>query len=1070
MKSSWRRSVGIWGGFIALVWLAWRAASPSVDPNPDPAPAGLSTLAPRPAPAVASTASPVLPPSAQAQSWSPSPPARLPQRPIPVSNPGLTRGTSRVLPTTEEAWRQRPKEPALGQFHDWALAYQQANPRDRPGRLAQGVELAQARRREVRELIETDPARVFAVAVPDAVRAILPDAVASELEVRVQGVGELAVRSASRSGSDGPGACQVERDVFFPDRRYQAFVSGDRLVQPTLRDVPLWGWVLEGRMAVAESAVRLLDSSEATVPADAVCVVTGLMASAHGMPLAAAVGEEIVTLCGTTAAEELHERQVRAAFAANQGDEVTHQPRRAYTEGTKRLIFIRVDFSDLPGLPFNDSLGTNMLSGLNAFFREQSYGKLGFQRFGSGSAMTPLLRLTNTAAYYGARDASDVRTAARAAAVKAGYTLSNYDFDLICFGSVPGFSWAGLGYIGAPGAWIRSAFDASAGVVAHELGHNLGLYHANYWDTAGTSVTGDGTSVEYGDSFDTMGTASGGSRHFSTRAKNYLDWLPFTYVKAVTATSTNRLFAMDSTNANTSVRALTVRYNTRTNYWLELRQKLTSNRWAQDGIGLRWGRTDASPTLLLDTTPGSSEGKNDSAIVVGRTYTDRRLGVHITPLARGGTDPAWVDVAVFFGQPTNDLPPQVVVTSSTASAGINSVVTFTANATDPDDPAVAYAWDYGDGTFGPNAGLVAKAYNTAGEYVVRCTVSDLRGKTASDSVVVRVGNPSTVRISGRVTREGQPLEGVRVSVSNTRQVFTDSDGGYILAGLTRGTYSLKAEAEGLLFLHPAFTNPLNLQANRTGLDFEGSLPGDLYQLTVVPLGAEWRYLDRGMAPTVLWKTLGFDDSTWSRGAAQLGYGDEDVVTTVGFGSSAAQKHITTWFRHRFVVEDPKAYLSATLGLIRDDGAAVYLNGKEVFRSNLPTGTLTATTLASSTVGGTDESTLFETDLDPAQLLKGENILAVELHQSTADSSDLSFALQLRALMYPLKDPRLEIGRVGELVRFSWSVAAVGFELEEALAVGGPWMAVDATVQTSSGLSYVEVPLNEGVRCYRLIRR
>jgi hypothetical protein len=68
------------------------------------------------------------------------------------------------------------------------------------------------------------------------------------------------------------------------------------------------------------------------------------------------------------------------------------------------------------------------------------------------------------------------------------------------------------GVCGAAGAWLRSAF--TTGVAGHELGHNWGLNHANYWDTTGQSVIGPGTSIEYGDTFDTMGSANAGNNHF----------------------------------------------------------------------------------------------------------------------------------------------------------------------------------------------------------------------------------------------------------------------------------------------------------------------------------------------------------------------------------------------------------------------------------------------------------------------------------------------------------------------------------------------------------------------------
>jgi hypothetical protein len=314
------------------------------------------------------------------------------------------------------------------------------------------------------------------------------------------------------------------------------------------------------------------------------------------------------------------------------------------------------------------------------------------------------------------------------------------------------------------------------------------------------------------------------------------------------------------------------------------------------------------------------------------------------------------------------------------------------------------------------------------------------------------------------------VEGVRIYTSNTKQTFTDSDGTYILAGLVRGSYTLRALQEGLLFTRQGFTNPLNLQANRAQVNFEASTPGDLQNVTLVPLGAVWRFHDKGTLPVGGWTSRTFNDSSWSSGAAQLGYGDDDVVTTVSFGPNSTSKYITTWFRHAFQVDDPRTMLAATLGVIRDDGAVVYLNGVEVFRSNMPTGTITPTTLASSAVGGEDESAIFEADIDPARFVAGTNVLAVEIHQSDANSSDLSFQLQLSALLQPIRDPRILTTITGEELRMAWPLGAVGFAPVESESAVGPWSVVEAPVQSAGGQNFLVVPVTTGARFYRLEKR
>ncbi len=165
--------------------------------------------------------------------------------------------------------------------------------------------------------------------------------------------------------------------------------------------------------------------------------------------------------------------------------------------------------------------------------------------------------------------------------------------------------------------------------------------------------------------------------------------------------------------------------------------------------------------------------------------------------------------------------------------------------------------------------------------------------------------------------------------------------------------------------------------------------------TIVPIGSVWKYLDNGTNQGTAWQAASFNDSTWSSGPAQLGYGDGDEQTVVGFGPDSSNKYITTYFRTSFFIPDPSVAADGlTLSLLRDDGAVVYLNGTEVFRSNMPDGTIDYQTSASTNVFGSDETALYSATINPALLVAGTNVLAVEIHQSSSDSPDISFDLGL----------------------------------------------------------------------------
>lgn len=163
---------------------------------------------------------------------------------------------------------------------------------------------------------------------------------------------------------------------------------------------------------------------------------------------------------------------------------------------------------------------------------------------------------------------------------------------------------------------------------------------------------------------------------------------------------------------------------------------------------------------------------------------------------------------------------------------------------------------------------------------------------------------------------------------------------------------------------------------------------------LIPRGANWQYLDNGSAATN-WTQLSFNDSSWKSGPAPLGYGDKDTLKTiVSSGTNPKAKPITTWFRHRFQLDDPSTVPGLQLELRRDDGAVVYLNGKEIVRSAMPKGKLSAITTSKGTTSGAEETRYFPFSISPKHLVAGENLIAVELHQSSTRSSDIAFDLSL----------------------------------------------------------------------------
>jgi hypothetical protein len=129
-------------------------------------------------------------------------------------------------------------------------------------------------------------------------------------------------------------------------------------------------------------------------------------------------------------------------------------------------------------------------------------------------------------------------------------------------------------------------------------------------------------------------------------------------------------------------------------------------------------------------------------------------------------------------------------------------------------------------------------------------------------------------------------------------------------------------------------------------DATSEVASDTRAVTVaaIPRGSVWRAWDRGGDLGSAWRG-GFDDSTWTSGPGPLGYGETYLKTTLGFGPSATSKYITTYFRRSFTVDDPAAITAITGEVMYDDGIVVYLNGTRIGRDSMPSGAISAATLA-----------------------------------------------------------------------------------------------------------------------------
>jgi lysophospholipase L1-like esterase len=235
-------------------------------------------------------------------------------------------------------------------------------------------------------------------------------------------------------------------------------------------------------------------------------------------------------------------------------------------------------------------------------------------------------------------------------------------------------------------------------------------------------------------------------------------------------------------------------------------------------------------------------------------------------------------------------------------------------------------------------------------------------------------------------------------------------------------------------------------------------------------GDVWKYSDTGLNLGTNWSQPNFDDSGWASGPARLGYTDPAVLTTVSYGTNSANKNITTYFRRGFVVPPNVVFTNLNFRLSRVDGAVVWLNGLEAFRStNMPAGLIAYTNLALSSPSPQIFSIFYPTNLAVSSLPAGTNLVAVEIHLRSASKIGMSFDLELLGTGYPA--PPISIGTSAGNVVLSWPVTnGSSFSLYSTTNLTtGRWMPTAAPAQTNNGQMIV-MPTSDASAKFFLLQR
>jgi len=172
----------------------------------------------------------------------------------------------------------------------------------------------------------------------------------------------------------------------------------------------------------------------------------------------------------------------------------------------------------------------------------------------------------------------------------------------------------------------------------------------------------------------------------------------------------------------------------------------------------------------------------------------------------------------------------------------------------------------------------------------------------------------------------------------------------------------------------------------------------VYSMTIIAPGDTWRFF-RGKVqpsePNDYWKEPDFNDLDWETGPSGFGYGDGDDATEL---LDMQNNYVTVYIRKEFPVSlsslDPCAVVELVINY--DDGFIAYLNGgDEIERRHMPDGPATYQTLASSHEAKTPETIPLGTV--GALLNDGNNVLAIEGHNTTYSSTDFSLIPALRVV-------------------------------------------------------------------------
>ncbi|HUH92770.1 MAG TPA: Ig-like domain repeat protein [Casimicrobiaceae bacterium] len=397
---------------------------------------------------------------------------------------------------------------------------------------------------------------------------------------------------------------------------------------------------------------------------------------------------------------------------------------------TNSVLVIMANFNNTAAPAFTQSQAQQVMTtssnSVANYYSEVSYGGQLLNVTVTSTWVTMNLPAGCSGSYY-TSIASAANTAAQA--LNPIYNPSNYNFVVYLFPQ-QACGWSGLAYVGFPHqAFINGTGAFVTQVIAHEMGHNFGLYHAGSLNCGSATIGGSCSAAEYGDPWDTMGNQR--AMHFNAVQKLDLGWIGSTTVKTHSSGSANYTLSPLETGGAATYAVKIPTSNASRTYWLEYRQPIgfdaPLSAYPNNGVQVRVSSpfevaSGADDTEILDMTPGTNGNFTDSALVVGQSFLDSTTGVNIIVT---GASASAVTVSVTKGGSTATT---TTLSSSANPSTAGASVTFTATVTGSSPTGTVSFKDGSVSISGCSAVAVSGSGNTR---TAQCATSALTAGTHS---------------------------------------------------------------------------------------------------------------------------------------------------------------------------------------------------------------------------------------------------------------------------------------------------------------------------------------------------